>query len=257
MVLETVSLMDVTETFIKTTNQQITVLKTYVLSQFLKLIIMKTIKLFLIMAVVAIAFASCSESVNGVDETIISDVDEKSAEVATICGTCDFSGTLTEAEIAGLMEMREEEKLARQFYIFMYEKYEYRVFNNISKSENAHTSAVLYLIGGFGLTDPTPAVDTEFCNPIFTELYTQLTEKGSESLIQALKVGAYIEELDINDLQNLIETTENPAVKKVYGNLLRASKIHLKAFTNSLKLLNETYTPTVISVEKYNEILGI
>src|SRR5690606_26027203 len=118
---------------------------------------------------------------------------EKSAEVAAICGTCDFSGTLTEAEIAGLMEMREEEKLARQVYIFMYEKYEYRVFNNISKSEDTHTSAVLHLIDGFGLTDPTPASDTEFNNPVFTELYAQLTEKGSESLIEALKVGAYIE----------------------------------------------------------------
>ncbi len=217
---------------------------------------MKTIKLFLVMAVAAMAFVSCSESVNGVDETIISDVDEKSAEVAAICGTCDFSGTLTEAEVDGLMEMREEEKLARQVYIFFYEKYQYRVFNNISKSENAHTSAVLNLIDGFGLTDPTPVADTEFNNPLFTELYAQLTEKGSESLVEALKVGAFIEEYDINDLQNLLETTENATVKKVYGNLLRASKFHLKAFTNSLNFLNATYTPTVISVEEYNEILG-
>jgi hypothetical protein len=218
---------------------------------------MKTINLFLVMAVAGIALASCSESVNGVDETIISDIDEKSADVAAICGTCDFSGTLTEADIAGLMEMREEEKLARQVYIFMYEKYKYRVFNNISKSENAHTSAVLHLIDGFGLTDPTPVAETEFNNPLFTDLYAQLTVKGSESIIEALKVGAFIEEYDINDLQNLIETTENPTVKRVYGNLLRGSKFHLKAFTNSLKLLNATYTPTVISAEEYNEILGI
>ncbi len=218
---------------------------------------MKTIKLFLVMAVAAMAFVSCSESVNGVDETIISDVDEKSAEVAAICGTCDFSGTLAEAEVYGLMEMREEEKLARQVYIFFYEKYQYRVFNNISKSENAHTSAVLNLIDGFGLTDPTPVAYTEFNNPLFADLYAQLTEKGSESLVEALKVGAFIEEYDINDLQNLFETTENATVKKVYGNLLRASKFHLKAFTNSLKLLKATYTPTVISVEEYNDILGI
>jgi hypothetical protein len=218
---------------------------------------MKTIKFFFALAIAGLAIASCSETVGGVDETLISEIDEKSAEVAAICGTCDFTGTLTEAEIAGLMEMREEEKLARQVYIFMYEKYDHRVFNNISKSENAHTSAVLYLIGGFGLTDPTPVAETEFSNPIFTKLYAQLTEKGSESLIEALKVGAYIEELDINDLQNLIETTENPTIKRVYGNLLRASKIHLKAFTNSLKIQGATYTPTVISIEEYNGILGI
>jgi hypothetical protein len=218
---------------------------------------MKTVKLFFALAVAGLAMASCSETVGGVDETINSDIDEKSAEVAAICGTCDFTGTLTEAEIAGLMEMREEEKLAKQVYIFFYEKYQYRVFNNISKSENAHTSAVLHIIDGFGLTDPTPISDTEFNNPVFTELYAQLTAKGSESLVEALKVGAFIEELDINDLQGLLETTENQSVKRVYGNLLSASKIHLKAFTNSLKWLNATYTPTVLSVEEYNDILGI
>lgn len=217
---------------------------------------MKTVKLFFALAVAGLAMASCSETVNGVDEAINPYLDEKSAEVAALCGTCDFSGTLTEAEIAGLMEMREEEKLAKQVYVFFYEKYEHRVFNNISKSENAHTSAVLYLIDGFGLTDPTPDSETEFSNPLFTDLYAQLTAKGSESLIEALKVGAFIEELDINDLQNLIETTENPTIKRVYGNLLSASKIHLKAFTNSLKWLNATYIPTVLSVEEYNEILG-
>lgn len=109
----------------------------------------------------------------------------------------------------------------------------------------------------FGLTDPTPVADTEFNNPLFTELYSQLTKQGSASLVEALKVGAFIEEYDINDLQNLLETVENAAIKKVYTNLLSASKIHLKAFTNSLKLANETYTPTVISIVEYNDILGI
>lgn len=220
---------------------------------------MKTRKLFSILAVtgMTLVFASCSENVNSVEGTSdLATTELKSSEIASICGTCDFSGTLTEDEIAGIMEMREEEKLAREVYRAFYAQYNYRVFNNISKSENAHTSAVLNLIDGFGLTDPTPAADTEFNDPLFTELYAQLTEKGSASLVEALKVGAFIEEYDINDLQNLLETTENATVKKVYSNLLSASKIHLKAFTNALKLVKETYTPTVITVEEYNEILG-
>lgn len=218
---------------------------------------MKTVNVFFALAIAGLAMASCSETRGGIDETLTSENDEKSAEVAAICGTFDFSGTLTEDEISGLMEMREEEKLAKQTYIFFYEKYKYRIFNNISKSENAHTNAVLHVINGFGLSDPTPATDTDFKNPAFTELFAQLTAKGSKSPVEALKVGAFIEELDINDLQKLLETTENQMVKKVYGNLLRASKIHLKAFTNVLKVRGTTYTPTVITVEEYNEILGI
>lgn len=219
---------------------------------------MKTSKLFVVLAIVTFAFASCSKENDVADEAIAAAaVDEKSAEVAALCGTCDFTGTLTEAEVTSLMEMREEEKFAREVYLAMNAKYNYRTFANISKSENAHTSAVLYLIKGFGLTDPSPVAATEFSNPLFTDLYAQLTAKGSVSLIEALKVGAFIEEYDIADLQRHLAETENATVAKVYGNLLRGSKFHLKAFTNALKVQGATYTPTVLTVEEYNEILGL
>jgi len=220
---------------------------------------MKTRKLGFILAVATMTFlfASCSENLNSVEDSAdLSNAEVKSSEIAALCGTCDFSGTITDDEIASLMQMREEEKMAREVYRAFYAQYNYRIFNNISKSENAHTSAVLFLINGFGLTDPTPVADTEFSIPLYTNLYAQLTEKGSASLVEALKTGAFIEEYDINDLQNLLETTENTNVKRVYTNLLNASKFHLKAFSNSLKWLKETYTPTVISVEEYNIITG-
>jgi hypothetical protein len=219
---------------------------------------MKTGRLVTILAIAGLSFvfASCSETLTSVEDSTELSAVEKSSEVAALCGTCDFSGTLTEAEVAGLMEMREEEKLAREVYLFLYEKFEYRVFSNIAKSENAHASAVLYLINGYGLTDPTPVAATEFSNPLFTDLFKQLTEKGSESLVEALKTGAFIEEYDIADLQRLLEGTQSENIKRVYGNLLSASKIHLRAFANSLKLQGETYTPTVISVDEYTEILG-
>lgn len=218
---------------------------------------MKASKLFLVLAIVSFAFASCSKNNDVVNEAIVAEsADEKSAEVAALCGTCDFTGTLTEAEVTSLMEMREEEKLAREVYLAMNTIYYYRTFANIAKSENAHSSAVLYLIKNFGLIDPTPAAATEFSNPLFTDLYAQLTEKGAVSLVEALKVGVFIEEYDIADLQRHLAETENATVAKVYGNLLRGSKFHLKAFNNALKIQGATYTPTVLTVEEYNEILG-
>jgi len=217
---------------------------------------MKTSKLFLVLAVALFAFASCSKNSDGVDEAIVATTDEKSAEVAALCGTCNFTSTLTEAEVASLMEMREEEKLAREVYLAMNVKYNYRTFANIAKSENAHTSAVLYIMKGFGLTDPSPVTATEFSNPLFTDLYAQLTEKGSVSLVEALKVGAFIEEYDIADLQRHLAEIQNATIARVYGNLLRGSKFHLKAFTNALKVQGATYTPTVISEEEYQDIIN-
>ncbi len=219
---------------------------------------MKTKRLVTILAVTGLVglFAACSEKLSSTDEVNATTEIEKSAESFIAPGdSCTFTGTLTEAEIAGLMEMREEEKLARDVYLKFYEIHGYIVFSNIAKSENRHSDAVLRLINGYGLTDPALANEGEFTNPAFTNLYTQLIEQGKNSLAEALKVAAFIEEYDIADLLRLLEENENEDVERVYSNLLRGSEIHIRAFTNSLARLKETYTPTIISDELYQSIL--
>jgi hypothetical protein len=76
-----------------------------------------------------------------------------------------------------------------------------KIFLNISDSEQQHTDAVLGLIEKYNL--PDPAADTpmgEFDNLVLQGLYDLLTAQGTASLIDALIVGATIEDLDINDL---------------------------------------------------------
>ncbi len=219
---------------------------------------MKTIRLVTILSVTGLAFLfnSCSETLEKTeDNNVISEL-KKSAEADLADGdSCTFTGTLTEAEIEGLMEMREEEKLARDVYLKFYEIHGYIVFNTIAKSETAHSNAVLCLINGYGLEDPALSGEGEFTNPAFTDLYTKLVEQGKGSLVEALKVAAFIEEYDIADLLRLLEENENADVQRVYSNLLRGSEIHLRAYTNSLTRLKETYTPTIISDELYQSIL--
>ena len=214
----------------------------------------------------AVIFTACNE--NGLPE-VTDDLAsiEKNAESATAepgdsCvygepgSCCAYDGVLTDADIEGIMEMREEEKLARDVYLYFYEMYDHIVFKNISKSEEAHTSAVLRIIGGYELIDPATEEVGVFTNPLFTELYSQLTEQGSASLTEALKVGAFIEEYDINDLNGLIEETENADLERVYSNLLRGSTFHLRAFSRILDRMGESYTPVVITEEYYNELLN-
>jgi hypothetical protein len=222
---------------------------------------MKTIKILsiLVIAGVAVLLTSCSETVNNVEDVFALANDEKSTELAAGARDgcyCDFSRTLTEEEIEGLMEMREEEKLARDVYLALYKKHEHIVFRNISKSEDAHTRAVLHLINGFGLFDPALENEGEFNNELFVTLYQDLTEKGNASLVEALKIGVFIEEYDIADLERLLAETENETIQRVYSNLLRGSKNHIRAFTNALTQLGESYTPTVITQEEYEEILS-
>ncbi len=57
-------------------------------------------------------------------------------------------GELSEAEKEALIFMREEEKLARDVYLAMYELWGMPIFKNISRSEQSHTEAVKTLLDG-------------------------------------------------------------------------------------------------------------
>jgi hypothetical protein len=159
-------------------------------------------------------------------------------------------------EELGLVKMREEEKLARDVYAALYNEWQKPVFKNISMSEQRHMNAVKILIDKYELldpvTDPTAGV---FTAPEFTALYQALVEQGSTSLVEALMVGAAIEDMDIYDLQELLAQTDNQDITAVYENLLRGSRNHLRAFAWLLSLNGVTYEPQYISQEELDEIL--
>lgn len=215
---------------------------------------MKTMKLTAIIAGLALLFAACSET-ESIDESLA--LVEKSMEIeAAQSDSCSYDGVLTQAEIDGLKLMREEEKLARDVYLSFYESYGSIIFQNIAKSENAHTNAVLRILEGYGIEDPAMEAEGEFSNPDLAALYLALIEQGNQSLTAALKVGATIEDLDIYDLTELIAENENEDVARVYGNLLKGSENHMRAFMRSITGLDETYTPVYISIEEFETILS-
>jgi hypothetical protein len=128
--------------------------------------------------------------------------------------------------------MREEEKLARDVYQAMYEKWGARVFKNIKSAETRHMASVLTLIDRYGLADPASAQAGVFNNTELQAAYDSLLAQGSKSLADALQVGVAIEKLDIEDLQTAVEQATHADLNTVYQNLLRASGNHLAAFGN-------------------------
>jgi len=53
-----------------------------------------------------------------------------------------------------LTYIREEEKLARDVYLYLYDMWGSSIFDNISVSEQAHMDAIKTLIDRYGLDDP-------------------------------------------------------------------------------------------------------
>jgi hypothetical protein len=162
---------------------------------------------------------------------------------------------LTQAEIEDLKFLREEEKLARDVYIFSYNKYQISVFNSISNSEQKHMDSVLSLLNKYGIPDPSSPQVGVFVNQDLQLLYNGLTAQATISSIEALKVGATIEDLDINDIDHFILNTTKTDLLSVYDNLTCGSKNHIRSFKSQLTLNGVTYVPQFISVEYYNTIL--
>ncbi len=168
--------------------------------------------------------------------------------------------TLDEQEKEGLLHMREEEKLARDVYLTLYEKWKLPIFRNIARSEQNHMNAVKVLLDKYSLEDPVEQTHDEvgkFVNPEIQELYNKLVEEGSQSLENALKVGATIEDLDIKDLEDYVAETDNNDIKTVYNNLMKGSRNHLRAFTSQLeRRYGETYHCQFISEEECQSIIN-
>ncbi len=163
---------------------------------------------------------------------------------------------LTENETNNLKFVREEEKLARDVYMYAYTKYQTAIFNDISQSEQKHMDAVLKMLNKYGITDSASAQIGVFNNQELQSLYNNLTTQVDISLIYALKVGATIEDLDINDIDDFIVNTSKQDLLKVYGNLTYGSKNHIRSFTGQLSANSSSYTPQFISLEEYNSILS-
>ena len=164
---------------------------------------------------------------------------------------------LSDAETDALSFMREEEKLAKDVYLFLYDIWSKDIFTNIANSEQTHTDAVLRLIEKYGLDDPAQGkARGEFSDPTLQGLYDMLTAQGSSSLIDALIVGATIEDLDIYDILRLMAVIDNQDINIVLENLRKGSRNHLRAFSARLDDLTIVYTPIYISQEDYDTIIN-
>jgi len=165
------------------------------------------------------------------------------------------SSALSQVDADGLAFMREEEKLAGDVYRALYEIWGLPIFSNIADAEATHTSAVAELLATYRLTDPAQGLGPgEFANPDLQALYDELVETGSQSVTDALQVGALIEELDITDLR--LRETNEPDIDRVYSTLERGSSNHLRAFNRQLENRDITYVPIHLDQGTFDLITG-
>lgn len=164
--------------------------------------------------------------------------------------------TLSQNEIDDLLFLREEEKLARDVYLYSFEKYGTQIFKNISNSESTHMEGVLTLLNKYDLEDPIINEIGKFSNKELQEIYNKLIDQSNISLLEALEVGNTIEDLDINDIEHNEKRTKKEDLLIVYGSLKCGSRNHLRNFNNLVVNNGGSYNAQYITQIEFNEIVG-
>ncbi|SNR36073.1 DUF2202 domain-containing protein [Lutibacter flavus] len=162
---------------------------------------------------------------------------------------------LTSDEIEDLLYLRELEKLAKDVYIYSYDKYYSQIFNNIILSEEKHMNSVLNLLEKYNIEDPASEIIGEFKNQLIQEKYNHLIELSKISLLNAIIAGDIIEDYDTLDLIIKESRTTKYDLLNVYGSLKCGSRNHLRSFYNQTLLYDSIYIPEYISQEEFDLIV--
>ena len=141
--------------------------------------------------------------------------------------------TLTTEEQTALRYIYEEEKLARDVYTVLYDKWQLKIFYNIKQSEQNHMDAMKNLLDYYKVPYDVKGPGV-FTDKYLQEAYDSLVSTGLISVVEALNVGVTIEETDIVDLDFYLGNFTYKNIVNVYKNLKAASLNHLDAFETQL-----------------------
>jgi hypothetical protein len=137
----------------------------------------------------------------------------------------------TTAQKLQLQYLVEEEKLARDVYLYLAENVTTAKFANIAKSEQTHMDQIAAVLKTYNYFNPTTTrAAGVFRDKSLQALYNTLIAQGSVDVAAAMQVGRDIENLDIKDLQVMLKSTMPADMKLALDNLLKGSYNHLAAF---------------------------
>jgi len=150
-----------------------------------------------------------------------------------LTSACVQTGNAASGKV-DLYYLLEEEKLARDVYRTLGQKWNLNVFNNIQMSEQRHMEMAEQLLIAEKAVYKIYPETGRFYNAELQQTYDDLIAKGLTSEKAALEAGLAIEEMDIADLTLLIQNPENKQHLDILTALRDASERHKSAFLRNL-----------------------
>lgn len=105
---------------------------------------------------------------------------------------------------------------------------------------------------------PSPNFDgrvNEFVKQGLVSLFDNLLTQGKLSSLEALYVGAAIEEVDMLDLQQAIDKADSSHVRRMYENLLSGSRNHLRTYIKQIESQGKAYEALFLSQNEIDVVM--
>ena len=106
--------------------------------------------------------------------------------------------------------------------------------------------------------NPGPAVNKSVNGLVkqgLASLFDNLLTQGKLSALEALYVGAAIEEVDMLDLQQAIDSVDNDHIRRMYENLLSGSRNHLRTYIKQIEERGNVYEALFLSQDEIDAVM--
>lgn len=160
---------------------------------------------------------------------------------------------------ATLAVIREQQKLSRDVYCVLHDKWDLRIFDEIAGAEQNHMESVKALLEQYDVADPVDRSGDEqgkFVYKPLQKIYDSLVVAGTASLEGALRAGAFLAEMNIVDLHKAVKATGAEDLKAVYKYMKMGAERHLLTFARQLKKLGVSYEPVLLGHKEYDRLIG-
>ena len=203
------------------------------------------------LCLVSFAQASCGGSCGDKSESC---GDSSLQSCALVLDLVDEPNPAIDTQLGNLLRAQvEEETMAAQVYRALGKSYALRPFQNIPLAEDAHAAAVRKILA----TTPYAAAPANtLTDKKFITLRDELIARGNTSELEALRVGALIEERDIQDLRHVMAATKSTSVLETLQWLEMGSHHHLNAFVRHLRMRGEAYSPQLLSQTDFDAVVA-
>jgi hypothetical protein len=170
------------------------------------------------------------------------DTERMLSNVDNAAGTKVATLFLTDQQLADLLYLSEEEKMARDICAVFWEKHDIVLFETVMNTEQRHMDMIRNAKARHGIKKVADRSKAGvYTNQKLQDIYTEMTDKHDTTFHKALLNSALITETAILGLRDAISELNGnqPKLAKVYDTLLDDSENHLRIFAGVLATLDD------------------